>query len=206
MLYISPVNEAVCRNGLVGQVLKWSEKIETSKAVLAGQMRSDMKELQTNWLPEDNPRQNLSKGWRKNIRYVFAYNGNAEITHYAKLELRDTDVHLHWVVGRPEQSGRIDCGPGVVPLRALLSFVATAAKLLGKPVVLLADTPELITKYTESGFELTGRKESSKDEMILKLENIDRPSQTAYKGQREHEHWVFGGEHSLAEYLRDGGS
>lgn len=206
MLYISPINESVCRNGLTSQVLAWSGVIEKSKAVLAGQMNADVQELTSKWLPEDSQSMNLSKGWRRNIRYVFGYNDNGEITHYAKLELKDTDVHLHWIVGRPEESGRINCGAGVVPLRAMLSFVAKVGKVMQKPVVLLADTEELIKKYAESGFELTGRTESSKKEMILGVEHLDRPSQKEYKGQLENEHWVFSGEHGLEAYLADGSS
>jgi len=97
MLYISPINEVTCRNGLATQVLEWSGVIEKSKAVLAGQMNADIKELQKNWLPSENSITNLTKGWRRRIRYVFGYNGSAEITHYAKLELKDTDGEIKGV-------------------------------------------------------------------------------------------------------------
>jgi hypothetical protein len=205
VLYISPINESVCRNGLVKQVLEWSKAISETKAVLANQMNADTKELGTNWLPDENQKANLSKGWRKNIRYVFSYNGNGDITHYMKFELKAEDVHLHWIVGRPEEAGaRINCGDGVVPLRAMMAFIAKVGQLKGLPVVLLADTGDLVEKYQQSGFELTGRSESSKPEMILKVANLGRPSQPQYKGQTEGTHWTFGGFGSLADYLGDG--
>jgi hypothetical protein len=204
VLYISPINETICRNGLVTQVQQWASAVEKTNSVLAGQMQGDVNDISKKWLPAENARYNLTLAFRKAVRFVFGYNGNADIAIYAKYRLLQADVHLDWVVGKPEASGRVDCGPGVAPLRSMMAFAARIGQRLNQPVFLLADTPSLITKYKESGWELTGKMEGSKEEMVLSVQNLGRPSTPQYKGQTENVHWVFSGEHTLDDYLRDG--
>lgn len=202
MFYISQVNEEICRNGINTQVQQWISSVVQTNPVLAEQMKADVDELAKRWLPADNAGANLTKGYRRNIRYVFGYNGNNEIAIYAKFRILDADVHLDWVVAKPGLP-RINCGLGVEPLKSMLAFIAVVGQTLNKPIVLLADNPPLVDKYAARGFVLTGRIESSKPEMMLSVDNLALASTNA-PAQTKGLHWEFGGHGTLEEYLADG--
>jgi hypothetical protein len=204
MFYISPVQEDVCRNGLGNQMLKWSAAVFATDKVLSEQIVGiDHKELSSKWLPEDNTGANLTRGFRRKVRWVFGYNGNQDIAIYAKFRIEAGDVHLDWVVARPAASGRVDCGNGAEPLKCMLAFMGLVGHTLNLPVRLLADNGPLVPKYTARGFVLTGRSEGSKEEMELTTLRWDVPSTTPV-AQVEGRQWVFGGASTLAAYLADG--
>lgn len=204
MLYITPVQESICKNGMVREVMQWSSLVQKSDPVLANTLSDHATEVDSKWLPEDNAANNLTKGYRRNNRVVFGCNGNGDIAIYARFSLGLEDVHLDWVAAKPPGSGRVDCGPGVEPLPAMMAFMATVGLDRWAPVKLLADNKELIGKYEKCGWKLTGVTQSSKAEMALAVEDFNAALNRRDKPHHEGVHWKWGGAGELLEYLRDG--
>lgn len=214
MIYISPIQEEVIAGGFTSQVRRWHAAASHAKKASAAAMEADLKEVQNTWIPglkfddagtpsarKDGP--DLSKGFRRKWRFVIAYNGNKEIAVYAKFEVNVDKLKLVYITSATEGGVRVDCGEGAKPVPATLAFLAQAGKTLNLPVYLNADGPnadKLVDTYKKSGWELTGVRDGSGPEMVLTIENLDRPLAT-HNPQRERVHWIYGGEGTLASYL-----
>lgn len=110
-------------------ILRSRFPIKLLKAALCGQMNEDIKELAGKWVPDpEKPgAPNLTKGFRRNTRFVFSYNGNCDVTHYMKLRLLSdpssptdatkNNVHLDW--STPQISG--------APLRCSINSLTNSA-------------------------------------------------------------------------------
>lgn len=199
MFYVTPVIEEGTQSGFMRAAQQWRGSILETNAVLAEQINSDYSEIQSKWIPNEGQTIDMTKGFRRKIRWVFGHNANAKVAMYAKFQISDSDIHLAWIVANPTAE-RINCGEGTAPFRSMLAFAARMGQIAHKPILLLADNEPLIVKYEESGFELNRKSEGGKPEMELSVANLDRPL-TTHKAQREGEHWVFSGEGSLAEYV-----
>ena len=216
MLYISPVQETVVGGGFTLQVSKWASSLVKKNATLSSQIKEDVKEVQKNWIPEKKQENaggdwvsrqgggDLSKSYRRKRRIVIGYNDDNKIAIYARFSLNDNWVKLEWIVGNPVE--RVKCGEKTAPLRSMLAFMAVVGRTKNLPVKLNADTHKadvLVPKYRASGWELTGKKDGSGTEMILKLAHINRPL-VSHKPQKQDVNWKYSGQNTLKDYLNDG--